>query len=133
MYQIGRICLKIAGRDAGKKCVVTEVVDDSFVMIDGATRRRKCNKKHLEPLTEVVDLKEKATHEEVEKALVALNIKVITTKPKKAAQRAVKSHIKRDKKPKKKAAKKEVKTEKKVETKAEEKPKEEIKAETKKE
>lgn len=48
--------MKIAGRDARKKCVVVEVLDNNFVMIDGETRRRKCNVGHLEPLNIAVEL-----------------------------------------------------------------------------
>lgn len=49
----GRICLKIAGREAGSYCVVVEPVDESFVMITGPktitrVRRKKCNTAHLE-------------------------------------------------------------------------------------
>ena len=47
MIEIGRLCVKIAGRDAGKKCVVVDVVNDNTVLIDGETRRRNCNIKHL--------------------------------------------------------------------------------------
>jgi len=43
----GRICVKTAGRDAGLKCVIVDVLDDKFVLIDGETRRRKCNILHL--------------------------------------------------------------------------------------
>ena len=41
MIEVGRLCVKIAGRDAGKKCVITELIDEKLVMIDGETRRRK--------------------------------------------------------------------------------------------
>ena len=30
MMEVGRLCLKIAGRDAGMKCVIVEVIDDNF-------------------------------------------------------------------------------------------------------
>lgn len=58
----GRICLKIAGREAGKYCVVVEPVDESFVMVTGPKiitriKRRKCNILHLEPTSEKLDLK----------------------------------------------------------------------------
>ncbi len=52
MTEVGTVCLKIAGRDAGMKAVVVEKLDKEFVLIDGQVRRRKCNIKHLEPLTE---------------------------------------------------------------------------------
>ncbi|MBU3905348.1 MAG: 50S ribosomal protein L14e [Nanoarchaeota archaeon] len=54
IYEKGRVCLKIAGREAGNYCVVVEPVDESFVIITGPkeitrVRRRKCNVEHIEP------------------------------------------------------------------------------------
>ena len=74
IYEIGRICVKIAGRDAGRKCVVVENVDDKFVMIDGNVRRKKVNIKHLEPLAETVEIKDKASHEDVKAAFDKLGL-----------------------------------------------------------
>ena len=47
MFNIGRVCVKLAGRDAGQKCVIVEILDEKTVLIDGMTRRRKCNKLHF--------------------------------------------------------------------------------------
>ncbi|MEM5790964.1 MAG: 50S ribosomal protein L14e, partial [Candidatus Aenigmatarchaeota archaeon] len=33
--EVGRVCLKIAGREAGKYCVVLKKIDDNFVLITG--------------------------------------------------------------------------------------------------
>ncbi|HIH10296.1 MAG TPA: 50S ribosomal protein L14e [Candidatus Diapherotrites archaeon] len=53
---VGTVCVKTTGREAGKKAVVAQVVDDNFVIIDGAdnsgVRRRKCNIAHLIPIGE---------------------------------------------------------------------------------
>ncbi|MBU0461448.1 MAG: 50S ribosomal protein L14e [Nanoarchaeota archaeon] len=87
MMEVGRLCVKIAGRDAGKKCVVVDVTDDKFVMIDGSTRRRKCNIAHLEPLKETIDIKKGASHAEVAKAFSKLGIEVWESKPRKATKR----------------------------------------------
>jgi large subunit ribosomal protein L14e len=83
MMEVGRVCMKIAGRDAGKHCVITEVLDKNFVMIDGQTRRRKCNILHLEPLKETVSIKSKASHDEIVSALKQLDIEVTEKKGKK--------------------------------------------------
>jgi large subunit ribosomal protein L14e len=72
MIDIGRICVKTAGRDAGKKCVVIDVLDQNYVLIDGETRRRKCNIMHLEPLDKTVDIKKNASHADVAKAFESL-------------------------------------------------------------
>jgi len=82
MYEIGRLCVKLAGRDARKKCVVVDIVDDLHVLVDGETRRRKCNLKHLEPLDTVLKIKKGASHDEVKAVLEKEGIKVLETKPK---------------------------------------------------
>ncbi len=33
--EVGRICVKLTGREAGKKCVIVDVIDKSFVLITG--------------------------------------------------------------------------------------------------
>lgn len=71
---VGRVCVKIAGRDARKKCVVVEVIDDKYVLIDGETRRRKCNTEHLEPLDRVIELESGADNATVVDALKAEGI-----------------------------------------------------------
>jgi len=69
MIDIGRICVKIAGRDAGKKCVIIDTVDKNTVLIDGETRRRKCNIAHLELLEQTVKVSKGASHDAVAAAL----------------------------------------------------------------
>jgi large subunit ribosomal protein L14e len=82
MIEVGRLCIKIAGRDAGKKCVIVEVLDEKFVMIDGETRRRKCNQMHLETLEEKIDIKKGASHADVAAAFKKLGLTARETKPK---------------------------------------------------
>ncbi|MBW2985093.1 50S ribosomal protein L14e [Candidatus Woesearchaeota archaeon] len=108
MYEVGRLCVKIAGRDAGKKCVIVDVLKDNYVMIDGTTRRRKCNTAHLEPLDKVIKIKKNASHADVVKEFKKLKIEVKTTKPKKAASRPKKVR-KKEAEAKKEPVKKEVK------------------------
>lgn len=55
ILESGRVCMKIAGREAGKYCIVVERKDDSFVVVSGPksitqVKRRICNIVHLEPL-----------------------------------------------------------------------------------
>ncbi|MCL5239622.1 MAG: 50S ribosomal protein L14e [Candidatus Marsarchaeota archaeon] len=68
LVEVGRVCVKKFGRDAGKRAVVTKVIDANFVHIMTSVRlkERKCNVKHLEFLSEKVDPKSK---EQVAKAL----------------------------------------------------------------
>ena len=111
LFEVGRLCVKIAGRDAGRTCVVVEELDHGYVVVDGATRRKKVNVLHLEPLADIVKLKAKASHDEVKKAFEKLGLPVRETKPKKAAPRSkkhkkVKAEVKEEKKAAKKAKKK---------------------------
>ena len=82
MFDVGRIAIKIAGRDAGKHCVVVDVVDSWHVLVDGETRRRKVNVKHLEPSNKVIELKKGASHEEVRKEFEKLGMNMLDTKKK---------------------------------------------------
>ena len=72
--EIGRICVKLAGREAGKKCVIVDIIDKNFVLVTGpkkvsGVKRRRANINHLEPLQEKIEIKRGATDEEVENAL----------------------------------------------------------------
>ena len=87
MIEIGRLAVKIAGRDAGKKCIIVDILDSKFVLIDGETRRRKCNTLHIEPLNQVVKIDKNASHEEVAKVLKGLGIETRQTKPKPKTKR----------------------------------------------
>ncbi|MBC8444314.1 50S ribosomal protein L14e [Candidatus Woesearchaeota archaeon] len=91
MYEIGRLCVKIAGRDAGKKCVIVDILDSNYVLIDGETRRRKCNLTHLEPLNQIIKIKKKASNVDIIKEFKKLKIEIKTTKPKKAEKRPKKT------------------------------------------
>ncbi len=87
MMEVGRLCLKIAGRDAGKKCIIVDVLDDHTLLIDGQTRRRKCNIMHIEPTREVLKIKKGASHAEVVTAFKKLGLEMRESKPKKAGPR----------------------------------------------
>lgn len=111
--EIGRVCIKIAGRDAGMKCVVVEQLDNNFVLIDGQTRRRKCNLTHLEPTKEILSIKKGASHDEVVTAFKAIKVEIKEKKTKPKTER-----------PKKQRKVKEKPVKKGKKEKAEEKPKE---------
>lgn len=125
MIELGRLCLKIAGRDAGKHCIVVDLLDNNLVLIDGETRRRKCNIKHLEPLDKTIKIKKNASHDEIKSEFKKLKLKVLETKPKPKTEKPKKL---RGKKKEVKEKAKEVKKEKKGILKAKkEKPKTEDK------
>ena len=87
MLEVGRLCIKLAGRDAGKKAVVVENIDSNFVLIDGQTRRRKGSISHLEPTEVMLTLNKGAAHKEVAAEFKKLNIILVETKPKTAKPR----------------------------------------------
>ncbi len=125
IFEVGRLCVKLAGRDAGKKCVVVDSIDVNYVMVDGATRRKKVNIKHLEPLDQVLDIKSGASHSDVKTAFEKIGVKVVDTKSKEAKERPKrmkKAKVKPEPKAKEAKPKKE---EKKVEEKAEKEVKKE--------
>lgn len=68
--EIGRICVKQVGRETGKKCVVIDVMDKSFVLVTGpkkitGIKRRKVNINHIMPLQDKIDVKRGASDDEV--------------------------------------------------------------------
>jgi len=73
-FEVGRVCMKIAGRESGKYCVVLKKVNDAFVEITGpkiltGVKRRRANVDHLEPLPFTVEIKEGSQDDEVLQAL----------------------------------------------------------------
>jgi large subunit ribosomal protein L14e len=72
--EVGRICVKLTGREAGRKCVIVDIIDKSFVLITGpknvtGVKRRRVNINHIEPLQEKITIKRGASDEEVTEAL----------------------------------------------------------------
>ena len=88
---------------AGKKCVIVDVIDEHYVLIDGQTRRRKCNIKHLEPLTQLVKLNKNAPAPEVVRILKQLDILIEEKKPE--AKKIVMQRPKRTRRKKEKPVK----------------------------
>lgn len=65
--------MKLAGHEAGKRCVIVDVVDNVYVVVSGlGVKRRRCNVAHLEPLEQKVDIAKGASEEEVKRALEAV-------------------------------------------------------------
>ncbi|MCD4740403.1 50S ribosomal protein L14e [archaeon] len=69
VFEVGRICNKIRGREAGEKCTVVEVIDEKYVLVDGPNvKRRRCNIGHLEPTNQKITIKKGATKKDVTEA-----------------------------------------------------------------
>ncbi|XES77461.1 MAG: 50S ribosomal protein L14e [Candidatus Bathyarchaeia archaeon] len=74
--EVGRICMKSAGREIGKKCVIIDVMDKSFVLVTGpkavtGVKRKRANINHIVALEDKLDLKRGASDEEVTQTLTA--------------------------------------------------------------
>jgi len=72
--EVGRICVKLTGREAGRKCVIVDIMDKSFVVITGpktitGIKRRRANINHVEPLQDKIAIKRGATDEEITEEL----------------------------------------------------------------
>ena len=88
--EVGRICVKQAGREIGKKCVVIDVMDKSFALVTGpkkvtGIKRRRVNINHVMPLEDKIDVKRGASDEEVASALEAAGKLQEMTQPVKTA------------------------------------------------
>jgi len=72
--EVGRICVKIAGREAAHKCVIVDVVDKNFVLITGprkvtGIKRRRVNVNHLGPTKDKINVDRGASDKDVTEAL----------------------------------------------------------------
>ena len=72
--EVGRICLKLAGRESGKKCVIIEVIDKGFVIITGpkkitGVKRRRASINHIAPLKDKIVINRGSSDDEVTQAL----------------------------------------------------------------
>lgn len=72
--EVGRVCVKITGREAGRKCVIVDVIDRNFVLITGpqkvtGVKRRRANINHIEPTEKRVNIKRGNSDEEIMEVL----------------------------------------------------------------
>ncbi|MHA1777537.1 MAG: 50S ribosomal protein L14e [Promethearchaeota archaeon] len=59
VFEVGRVAVKTLGREAGYYCTVVDVIDHSFVLVEGLkVRRRRCNVRHLAPTPEKLNINE---------------------------------------------------------------------------
>jgi ribosomal protein L14E/L6E/L27E len=61
LIEVGRVCIKKYGRDAGSRAVIVKVLDKGFVNVVTSVRQRerRCNTNHLEFLNEVINAGDK--------------------------------------------------------------------------
>lgn len=70
VMDVGRVCVKLTGREAGSRCVIVDVIDRNYVMVTGpeeltGVRRRRVNLSHLRPLDETVDISKNASDDDI--------------------------------------------------------------------
>ena len=75
--EVGRICIKTRGREAGRRCVIVDIIDRNFVLVTGpkdvtGVRRRRVNMSHLKPTEEKIEISRGASDDEVRAALQKL-------------------------------------------------------------
>jgi len=74
--EIGQVCVKTAGKEAGSVCVIVEKLDENFVLIDGQVKRRKCNVLHLKTLDKKLEIKKNESSETIKRELKALGFEI---------------------------------------------------------
>jgi len=72
--EVGRIAVKVAGREASRKCVIVDVIGKNFVLVTGprsltGVKRRRVNIAHLAFTPHKIKISRGAGDEEVLKAL----------------------------------------------------------------
>lgn len=118
-FEVGRVCMKTVGREAGKYCVVLKKEGKSFVLVTGpkiltGVKRRKANIEHLEPTQYIIEIPESASDDTVMDGLTKSVVfsKLGLKKPSAAEVKAERAKVPKE-------AKQEKKAEEKADTKAE--------------
>ena len=76
IIDVGRICVKISGREAGRKCVIIDLIDKNFILVTGpkevsGIKRRRVNMNHVEPTKDKINIDRGASDKDVVQALEA--------------------------------------------------------------
>ena len=74
--EVGRVCVKVAGRESGRKCVIVDVLDKSYVVVTGpkkvtGVKRRRVNINHVAPTEDTIQIKRGASDDEVTQMIKA--------------------------------------------------------------
>ncbi|MHA1369245.1 MAG: 50S ribosomal protein L14e [Promethearchaeota archaeon] len=77
--EVGRVCVKTAGRESLRRCVLVDIIDKNFGLVTGpksisGVKRRRVNLSHIEPTDDKINISKNASDEEVLKALQEANL-----------------------------------------------------------
>ncbi|MDO8624534.1 MAG: 50S ribosomal protein L14e [Candidatus Diapherotrites archaeon] len=68
--EVGMVCVKVAGKNAGQKVVVVDKDQDGFVIVEGIrVKRKRCNVTHLFVTPKKIEIKKGAPRAEIVAAL----------------------------------------------------------------
>jgi len=84
MIETGTVALKLAGRKAGRACVIVEKPSGNFVIVDDGNKRKRSNISHLELTQKKVKHSSSA---EIAESLRNLGFKIPEKKDKNAADK----------------------------------------------
>ncbi|MEM0440259.1 MAG: 50S ribosomal protein L14e [Candidatus Caldarchaeum sp.] len=95
---VGRIVMKVRGRDAGRKGVVVSVFSGGFVLVTGpksltGLRRKRVNIIHILPTPYKIEISKDASDEEVTKAIKEANLEKYMVEKHEIRQAALASKI----------------------------------------
>jgi len=79
-FEIGQVCVKIAGKEGGKICAIADKINENFVLIDGQVKRRRCNIFHVETLDKKIDIKQNESSDVIKKELKKLGYEILEKK-----------------------------------------------------
>ena len=85
--ETGRVCVKIAGREAHRKCVIIDLMDKNYVLVTGPSsltgvKRRRVNLKHIEPTEFKLDIDRGCEDKVVLKAIRSSKLEDVFSNPK---------------------------------------------------
>jgi large subunit ribosomal protein L14e len=70
ILDVGRVCMKVKGKNAGNYCVIVEKPEKNMVTIEGRDiEKTKVNILHIEPMPTILKIGKSAKKDEITKAL----------------------------------------------------------------
>lgn len=79
LFEIGTVCVITQGRRAGKKVVVSNIIDENYLLVTGpksinGIKRRRMNIKHLMPIDLQIDIEREADDDTIEEEIKNMEV-----------------------------------------------------------